>query len=156
MELLIQHRWVKPEDINTTGILFGGRLTEWIDQDSSMACYKVLKPETLLTTVGMDRLRWSLPAQIGDRLKMTYKLAHIGKFSIVVYVAVENQKNQQIFRGLVSLVCLRLPDKIPSETSIWIQNESKGIGDALRSSPLWNLVEKVKSERESDPEWMKS
>ena len=29
-------KWVKPEDLNPNGTLFGGRLLEWIDEEALM------------------------------------------------------------------------------------------------------------------------
>jgi acyl-CoA hydrolase len=152
MELLVQHRWALPSDMNTQNVLFGGRLLEWVDQDASMACYKILKPETQLLTAGMDRVSWINPVSVGERLKFTYTLAHIGRSAVTVYVTVESQTQKQVFRGLVSLVCLSYT-KTPSEASAWLKTELKGTADALRSSPLWDLVEKTRNERKSDPVW---
>lgn len=152
MELLVQHRWALPADMNTQNVLFGGRLLEWVDHDSSLACHKILKPETQLVTAGMDRVGWINPVAVGDRLKFTYTLAHIGKSAVTVYVTVENQQQKQVFRALVSLVCLSYT-RTPSEASVWLKTELKGTADALRSSPLWDLVEKTRNERKSDPVW---
>lgn len=153
MDLLTQQRWVMPADINTQGVLFGGRLLEWVDQDSSMACYKILRDDTQLVTAGMDRVIWLTPVVSGKRLKMTYQLAHIGKTAVTVYVAVE-QGEQQVFRAFVSLV--GLSHGKPSEVSMWLRPEAKGLSDSLRSSPLWSYVEKIRSERITDPQWSQS
>ena len=29
-------KWVKPEDLNPNGTLFGGRLLEWIDEEAAL------------------------------------------------------------------------------------------------------------------------
>jgi acyl-CoA thioesterase FadM len=92
------------------------------------------------------------PAMVGDRLKFTYTLAHIGKSSVTVYATVENQNQRQIFRSFVSMVCLSYTRTL-SEASVWLKTDLKGTSDAIRSSPLWNLVEKIREERRTDPNW---
>jgi acyl-CoA thioesterase YciA len=155
MILLTQHRWVLPADLNTQNVLFGGRMLEWVDQDCSMACYKILKDETQLVTAGMDRTAWVLAVPAGERLKFTYQLAHIGKSTITVYVAVENSKGQPVFHSLVTLVCIS-HTRTPSECSFWLNPEHKGLGDVLHSLPLWRLVEKIRQERSTDEEWART
>lgn len=31
-------KWVKPEDLNANGTLFGGKLLAWIDEESGFIC----------------------------------------------------------------------------------------------------------------------
>ena len=32
-------KWIKPEDLNPNGTLFGGRLIEWIDEEAALIFY---------------------------------------------------------------------------------------------------------------------
>jgi|TARA_B110000908_G_scaffold4217_1_gene5504 acyl-CoA hydrolase len=42
-------RWVKPQDLNPNGTLFGGRILEWIDEE--IGIYVILQLETKRTAV---------------------------------------------------------------------------------------------------------
>ena len=37
--------WVKPQDLNPNGTLFGGRILEWIDEEIGMYQYTVRNPK---------------------------------------------------------------------------------------------------------------
>jgi acyl-CoA hydrolase len=150
MELLIQQRWVMPSDINHNGVLFGGKLLEYIDHDCTIACFKILKIDTRLATVGMDRTYWLKPAYVGDRLKFEYFLAHIGKTSLTVFVKVFNQNNELVFKTLTSLVCVLFDH--PSETRCWLL---PGFENYLKNTKLSDMVERLRMQHKDDPDWWK-
>lgn len=41
-------KWIKPEDLNPNGTLFGGRLLEWIDEEAALyAIIQLENPRTV-------------------------------------------------------------------------------------------------------------
>ena len=44
-------RWVKPQDLNPSGTLFGGRILAWIDEE--IGIYTSIQLETPRTAVGI-------------------------------------------------------------------------------------------------------
>lgn len=42
-------KWVKPEDLNANGTLFGGRLLAWIDEEAAIYAMCQLKAKTIVT-----------------------------------------------------------------------------------------------------------
>lgn len=38
-------KWVKPEDLNPNGTLFGGRLLQWVDEEAALYTIVTCKPK---------------------------------------------------------------------------------------------------------------
>ncbi len=140
---LEQWRFVQGWDVNASGVLFGGRLLAYMDEDTTLLAYRVC-PDRAFTTVGMDRIAFLAPAKLGDRLRFSYNLAHAGKTSLTVKAAVFNHLDKPIFQGHATLVCVF--DSVPNPHRL-----HEGIVRQLLETPAWKLVEKLREERMSDP-----
>lgn len=49
-------KWVKPEDLNPNGSLFGGRLLEWIDEEAALYTIIQLENQRVLTDTFMESI----------------------------------------------------------------------------------------------------
>ena len=57
-------RWVKPQDLNPSGTLFGGRILAWIDEE--IGIYTSIELETPRTAVKhMGAIDFVRPVQLG-------------------------------------------------------------------------------------------
>ena len=65
-------KWVKPEDLNPNGTLFGGRLLAWIDEEAAL--YTVIQLEnskivTFKKDAGVNAFRTALNSLFGAKLR---------------------------------------------------------------------------------------
>ena len=104
--MLTQYRWVQGFHINARGVLFGGQLLSWVDEDCTMAAYNVCQPGTQLTTVGFDRVTFHKPAIQGSRLRFEYDFAHQGKSSLTFVFRVFDHNGRLIVTGNSTQVCI--------------------------------------------------
>ena len=98
---------VRPEHLNHHGYLFGGRLLEWLDEQSYIAAMRQLKPKANLVTVAIDRVEFQGPAHDGDLLRFHSHLVHIGRSSLTTYTEVDVMPaTRRIFQAYVTYVAL--------------------------------------------------
>ena len=58
-------KWIKPEDLNPNGTLFGGRLLEWIDEEAAL--YAIIQLENRrVVTKFMSEINFRSSAKKGD------------------------------------------------------------------------------------------
>ena len=58
-------KWVKPEDLNPNGTLFGGRLLEWIDEEAAL--YTIIQLEnSKIVTKYISEINFMSSAKQGD------------------------------------------------------------------------------------------
>lgn len=98
---------VRPEHLNHHGYLFGGRLLEWLDEQSYIAAMRHLKPKANIVTVAIDRVEFQGPAHEGDLLRFHSHLVHVGRTSLTIYTEVDRMPaTQRIFQAYVTYVAL--------------------------------------------------
>ena len=98
---------VRPEHLNHHGYLFGGRLLEWLDEQSYIAAMRQLKPKANLVTVAIDRVEFQGPAHEGDLLRFHSHLVHVGRTSLTIYTEVDVMPaTRRIFQAYVTYVAL--------------------------------------------------
>ncbi|MHB8208850.1 acyl-CoA thioesterase [Mucilaginibacter sp.] len=83
-------KWVKPEDLNAHGTLFGGRLLSWIDEEA--AIYAIVQLETNgCVTKYMSEINFINSARQGDIIELGIKATHFGNTSITLTCEVRNK-----------------------------------------------------------------
>ncbi|HEY3321195.1 MAG TPA: acyl-CoA thioesterase [Planctomycetota bacterium] len=100
---------VRPEHLNHHGYLFGGRLLEWLDEQSYIAAISRMKPEANLVTVAIDRVEFRCPVPQGSLLHFRSMLVHAGRTSVSIFTQVflhRGAQEKEIFRAYVTQVCL--------------------------------------------------
>ncbi|WP_333694861.1 acyl-CoA thioesterase [Flavobacterium sp.] len=82
-------KWVKPEDLNPNGTLFGGRLLAWIDEE--VALYTIIQLEnTKVVTKHMSEINFKSSAKPGDIVEIGIDVVRFGKTSLTLTCEVRN------------------------------------------------------------------
>ncbi|MFT4232039.1 MAG: hotdog domain-containing protein [Leucobacter sp.] len=85
----IVRKWVKPEDLNQHGALFGGRLLQWVDEEAAIVAVTQLGTIDVVTR-HMSEIDFSSRADRGDLLELEYRVVGFGRTSITLECRVEN------------------------------------------------------------------
>jgi acyl-CoA hydrolase len=87
-------KWVKPEDLNAHGTLFGGRLLAWIDEEA--AIYTIIQLGTNgCVTKYMSEINFINSASQGDIIELGIKAIKFGHTSITLTCEVRNKITQK-------------------------------------------------------------
>ena len=85
----IVRKWVKPEDLNQHGALFGGRLMQWVDEEAAIVAVAQLGRIDVVTR-HMSAVDFSARADRGDLLELDYRVVAFGRTSLTLSCRVEN------------------------------------------------------------------
>ncbi|MBL3699595.1 acyl-CoA thioesterase [Leucobacter luti] len=96
-------KWVKPEDLNQHGALFGGRLLEWVDEEAAIVAVTQLGTTDVVTR-HMSAIDFAARADRGDLLELDYRVSKFGRTSITLSCRVENAVTGQEVLTLDSIV----------------------------------------------------
>ena len=88
-------KWVKPEDLNPNGTLFGGKLLAWIDEE--LALYTIIQLEnTRVVTKYMSEINFKSSARQGDIVEIGIDVVKFGNTSLILKCAVRNMMTREI------------------------------------------------------------
>ncbi len=83
-------KWVKPEDLNANGTLFGGRLLSWIDEEAAL--YSIVQLEnSKVVTKYMSEINFTASAKQGDIIEIGIEVINFGKTSLTLKSEVRNK-----------------------------------------------------------------
>ena len=82
-------KWVKPEDLNPNGTLFGGKLLAWIDEELALFSIILLK-NTRIVTKHMSEINFRSSAKQGDIVEIGIDVVRFGNTSIILKCEVRN------------------------------------------------------------------
>lgn len=99
----IVRKWVKPEDLNQHGALFGGRLLEWVDEEAAIVAVTQLGTIEVVTR-HMSAIDFVGRADRGDLLELEYEIASFGRTSLTLSCRVDNVVTGQEILRLESIV----------------------------------------------------
>jgi acyl-CoA hydrolase len=100
-------KWVKPEDLNPNGTLFGGRLLEWIDEEAAM--YTIIQLENPgIVTKFMSEINFKSSAQKGDIVEIGIEVIHFGKSSITLQCEVRNKMTRETIITIDKIIMVNL------------------------------------------------
>lgn len=99
----VVRKWVKPEDLNQHGALFGGRLLEWVDEEAAIVAVTQLGTIDVVTR-HMSAIDFSARADRGDLLELEYRVEAFGRTSVTLSCRVENAVTGQEVLTLESIV----------------------------------------------------
>lgn len=83
-------KWVKPEDLNAHGTLFGGSLLSWIDEESAIYAIIQLGTNNCVTKFMTEIDFISSPRQ-GDIIELGIKAVRFGRTSLTLTCKVRNK-----------------------------------------------------------------
>ncbi len=82
-------KWVKPEDLNPNGTLFGGKLLAWIDEE--LALYSIIQlANPRIVTKHMSEINFRSSARQGDIVEIGIDVVKFGHTSIILKCEVRN------------------------------------------------------------------
>ncbi|GAA3325622.1 MULTISPECIES: acyl-CoA thioesterase [Paeniglutamicibacter] len=107
-------KWVRPEDLNANGTLFGGSLLRWIDEEA--AIYAIVQlGNGFAVTKYMSEINFVSSAQQGDLIEMGLTATHFGRTSLTMRAEVRNMITRQSILTIEKIVFVNMgPDGIPA------------------------------------------
>lgn len=99
----IVRKWVKPEDLNQHGALFGGRLMQWVDEEAAIVAITQLGTMNLVTR-HISALDFVARAKRGELLELEYQVKGFGRTSITLGCQVVNAVTGETILRLESIV----------------------------------------------------
>lgn len=96
-------KWVKPEDLNAHGTLFGGSLLRWIDEEA--AIYSIIQLGTNgCVTKYMSEINFITSAKQGDIVELGIKATHFGRTSLTLTCEVRHKISQKTILTIDKMV----------------------------------------------------
>ena len=128
-------KWIKPEDLNPNQTLFGGKLLQWIDEESAL--YAIIQLETpRCVTKFISEINFASSARQGDIIEIGIEAIAFGRTSITLACNVRNMMTRQTIITIDKIVFVGVDlDGKPTEhgkTQIeFITERLKNLGDDL-------------------------
>lgn|SRR5690606_5199725 len=102
-------KWVKPEDLNANGTLFGGRLLAWIDEEAAL--YSVIQLENpRVVTKFMSEINFTSSARQGDIIEIGIEVVKFGRTSLTLNCEVRNKMTRETIITVDNIVMVSLDD----------------------------------------------
>ncbi len=102
-------KWIKPEDLNPNGTLFGGRLLEWIDEEAALyAIIQLENPRTV--TKYMSEIDFRSSAKKGDIVEIGIEATAFGTASLTLRCEVRNKMTREIIISIERIVMVGLDE----------------------------------------------
>ena len=103
-------KWVKPEDLNANGTLFGGRLLDWIDEEAALYTIIQLENQKVVTKY-MSEIDFKSSAKQGDIIEIGIDVVNFGKASLTLSCKVRNKMTHETIITISNIVMVNLgPD----------------------------------------------
>lgn len=100
-------KWIKPEDLNPNGTLFGGRLLEWIDEEAALfAIIQFDNPKVV--TKSMGAIEFLASAKQGDIVEIGIKITKAGNAYIGLSCEVRNIMTHDTIISISNIVMVNL------------------------------------------------
>ena len=102
-------KWVKPEDLNPNGTLFGGKLLAWIDEE--LALFSIIQLEnTRIVTKHMSEINFRSSAKQGDIIEIGIDAVRFGNSSITLKCEVRNIMTRDTIITIDTITMVALGD----------------------------------------------
>lgn len=102
-------KWVKPEDLNPNGTLFGGRLLEWIDEEAAL--YTIIQLEnSKIVTKYISEINFMSSAKQGDIVELGMEVTNFGKSSLTLKCEARNKMTRETILTVDNIIMVNLGD----------------------------------------------
>jgi acyl-CoA hydrolase len=102
-------KWVKPEDLNANGTLFGGQLLAWIDEEAAL--YSIVQLENpKVVTKYMSEINFMSAAKQGDIIEIGIDVVKFGNSSLVLKCVVRNMMTRDIIITIDNITMVNLDE----------------------------------------------
>ena len=102
-------KWVKPEDLNPNQSLFGGKLLQWIDEESALYAVIQLENKHVVTKYISEINFISAPKQ-GDIIEIGILATHFGTTSLTMRCEVRNKLTREMILTIEKIVFVNLDE----------------------------------------------
>ncbi|SPB18437.1 thioesterase family protein [Caballeronia novacaledonica] len=103
-------KWVKPEDLNPNGSLFGGSLLRWIDEEAAIYAISQLGNQRVVTKF-MSEINFVSSARQGDIIELGITATHFGRTSITLRAEVRNKITRKSILTVEKMVFVNLNEQ---------------------------------------------
>ncbi len=118
---------VRPEHLNGSGRLFGGRLMEWIDEVAGLVAMRHAQNNVI--TASVDNLKFIRGVYQGDLLVLIGKMTYVGNTSMEVrvdtYVETLDGMRRPVNRAYLVQVAVDQKDKPVRVPGLIVETESE-------------------------------
>ncbi|MFX0557018.1 acyl-CoA thioesterase [Maribacter sp. CXY002] len=100
---------VKPEDLNSNGTLFGGKVLAWIDEEAAL--YSIIQLENgRIVTKYMSEINFMSAAKQGDIVEIGIQVVKFGKTSLTLNCEVRNKMNHETIVTVDNIIMVNLSE----------------------------------------------
>jgi acyl-CoA hydrolase len=98
---------VKPEDLNSNGTLFGGKVLAWIDEEAAL--YTIIQLEnSRIVTKYISEINFMSAAKQGDIVEIGIAVVKFGKTSLTLNCEVRNKMNHETIVTVDNIIMVNL------------------------------------------------
>lgn len=103
-------KWVKPEDLNANGTLFGGQLLAWIDEEAAL--YSIVQLENpKVVTKFMSEINFMSAAKQGDIVEIGIDVVKFGTSSLILKCVVRNMMTREKIITIDNITMVNLDEE---------------------------------------------
>lgn len=102
-------KWIKPEDLNPNGTLFGGSLLKWIDEEAAIYAVIQLNNNRVVTKY-MSAINFVSSARQGDIIELGITATRFGKTSLTLHCVVRNKITQTSILTIDEIVFVNMDE----------------------------------------------
>ena len=100
-------KWVKPEDLNPNGTLFGGRLLEWIDEEAALYTINQLENSRIVTKY-ISEINFMSSAKQGDIVELGIEVSNFGRSSLSLKCEARNKMTRETILTVDNIIMVNL------------------------------------------------
>ena len=102
-------KWVKPEDLNPNGTLFGGKLLAWIDEE--LALFSIIQLQNArIVTKHMSEINFRSSARQGDIVEIGIDIVRFGNTSVLLKCEARNIMTRETIITIDTITMVSLGD----------------------------------------------
>ena len=103
-------KWIKPEDLNANGTLFGGRLLAWITEEAAL--YSIIQLENKKIVLKyMSEINFMHSATKGDIVEIGIEAVRFGSTSLTLKCEARNKMTRETIATVDQLILVNLDDE---------------------------------------------
>ncbi len=103
-------KWVKPEDLNANGTLFGGSLLRWIDEEAAIYAIIQLGNHRVVTKF-ISEINFQASARQGDLIEMGLVATSFGRTSLAMRAEVRNMITRRVILSIERIVFVNIDEE---------------------------------------------
>ncbi|WP_236863850.1 acyl-CoA thioesterase [Brevibacterium daeguense] len=102
-------KWVRPEDLNANGTLFGGSLLRWIDDEAVVYAMIQLGNQRIVTKY-LSEINFRSSATQGDIIEIGLQAINFGRTSLTMRCEVRNIITSEVILSIDQIVFVGLDE----------------------------------------------